>query len=855
MKYLFTLVAALVMSTAIAQKGLDYFLPEGAAYDPAIPTPEDVIGHRTGEFHVTYDKIIRYMEVLAETSSRVSLEIIGYSWEKQPMMLVSFTSPGNKANLDRLRLDHLDAIDPASSAGRVRDEPLVIWLGYTVHGNEPSGVNAAPVVAYYLAACQDESLLEILNNTIILMEPCQNPDGANRFASWVNSHRSMNNVSDPNSIEFSEAWPGSRSNHYWFDLNRDWMFLQHPESRARIAAFHKWKPNVLTDHHEMGGSSTFFFQPGVPSRSNPIVPESNFSLTQKLGTFHAAALDEIGSLYFSEEVFDDYYFGKGSAYPDVNGGIGILFEQASTRGHLAETAYGKIPFEFGIRNQVKTSLSTIEGSWSIRRELQYDQKDFFKSALEEAASARVKGYVFGCPEDRQRASMMIDILMQHQVEVYLLKDAFTKGDVNLPEGFAYYIPSEQAQYRMIRALMEKVTGYADSTFYDISAWTLPLAMGVQYAEVDSRELGSLKTGKALTDTPFIEGVIYGDIPKAGYLFSIEPYLAPKAIYELQDQGVLLKIGTEPFSLSDGQNTVDFPYGTVFVPVQAQKIQGQELHSLMNRTARLNGLEIFSVNTGYTPEGPDLGSGSFGFLKKPEILMLTGGGVSSREAGQVWWLLDTRYGIPVTLADAGRFGSIDLSRYNTLILAGGSYRELGESGQRKLQEWIRAGGRVVALRSANSFLRSAGIISYEQVKREKPEGTKEPEGRIRPYSERRRDRLGQSIPGSIFQASLDLSHPLGFGYKNPDISVFKTGTEFIAPSANPYANPLYFTDDPLESGFINDENLELLRGSISVMTHSYGRGTVISFFDDPVFRGVFAGLHKMFMNAVFLGGIL
>ena len=609
-----------------------------------------------------------------------------------------------------------------------------MWLGYSIHGNEASGMNAAPLVAYYLAAAEDEDVREMLDKTIILMDPCLNPDGSNRFATWVNSHKSMNNVSDPNSIEFSEAWPGSRSNHYWFDLNRDWMFLQHPESRARVAAFHRWTPHVLTDHHEMGSSSTFFFQPGVPSRANPIVPEMNFILTQKLGMYHAAGLDDIGSLYFTEETFDDYYFGKGSAYPDVNGGIGILFEQAATRGHIRETPYGLMPFSHAIRNQVTASFSSFEGAWQIRKELLYNQKDFFKTAIEEARASAIKGYVFGSGEIPQRTNMMLDILRQHKIDVFPLKKELSVGGIVFTEGDAFVIPCDQMQYRMVRGLMEKVSEYADSTFYDIGTWTLPLATGVPYAELDVRAMEKLQIEKDLAKVEFKEGRLIGDIPKTGYLFTTENYLAHKAIYELLDHDLIMKISTSEFSYFDGNQEIAFPYGTIFLPVQPQELKGAELHRLMNRTARMNGLTVYSVNTSYTPDGPDLGSSGFRFLQKPSILMLTGGGSRSSSVGQAWFLLDKRFNIPVTLADADRFASMDLSRYNTLILTG----SISSSGTDKPKEWVRGGGNVVSMGSGNSYLRSAKLIDYKQVSRKKETNDKSiDEPKIRPYADHRR----------------------------------------------------------------------------------------------------------------------
>ncbi|MCD6346479.1 MAG: hypothetical protein J7L96_03565 [Bacteroidales bacterium] len=850
MKHFILLLLSCLTTSLFAQYDLNYYLPDGLSYDPDIPTPEQVLGYGVGEFHISHDKLVRYMQVLDDSSDRVSLQVIGYTHENRPLIQVIFTSAENQKNLEKLRKDHLESINPLRNKNNVRDEPLIINLGYTVHGNEASGANAAPVVAYYLAACQNEEVIKMLNKSIILLDPCLNPDGMNRFASWVNSHKSLTNNPDPASIEFREAYPGSRTNHYWIDLNRDWLFAQQPESQARISSFQHWKPVVLTDHHEMGGSSTFFFQPGVRSRSNPIVPQGNYELTQKIGTYHAKALDQIGSLYFTQEQFDDFYFGKGSSYPDLNGAIGILFEQASSRGSAQENAYGVLTFPFTIRNQVRASLSTLEGAWAIRKELQYHQQDFFESALKEAEESPVKGYIFESANDPKRSQMMIDILEYHQIKVLPVKTNQTIRSIQYPAGESYLIDCHQAQYRMIRTLMEKVTSFEDSTFYDISTWTLPLAMGVQYAELDTKELAKVKTGKALITQIDINGSISSELADQAYLFEWDPYLAPKALYQLLDSGIIAKVSSEPFTITnDKGKSRNFDYGTIMIPVQPQEISNQKLHSLLYNLAHENGLNIYAANTAYTINGPDLGSGSFHFVKKPSILVLTGGRISSREAGQIWHLFDTRFMIMVTLGDVGRFNSLDLSRYNTLIMPGGSYSEIDSRGTEKLKNWIREGGKVIALKSANSFLKSSGIIKYSL----KPAGKyKKADGKFLPFSRRRKDNVGRSIPGSIFKAHLDLSHPLGYGYNSPEISIFKNSTGFIAPSANPYGNPLYFTKDPLQSGYINEQNLKGLRESIVVLPNSFGRGKVISFFDDPTFRAYFAGEHKLLLNALFFG---
>lgn len=359
------LVWLLTTATAAATT-LDDYLPKDVTYNPDISTPKEVLGYEVGEWHVRPEQLVRYMEVLSEESDRFSFEITGYTHERRPLVLVTVTTPENHQNIDELRDAHIALSDP-NRKGDPDNAPLVLYMGYSIHGDEPSGSNSALLYAYYLAAAQGDKIEQVLQDTIILLDPSYNPDGLARFAQWANQHKSQNLVSDTQHREHVQPMPRGRVNHYWFDLNRDWLLLQHPESRARIANFQKWKPNVLTDFHEMGTDSTFFFQPGIPSRKNPNTPDENVKLTQTLAEGHAAALDEQGRLYFTEEAFDDFYVGKGSTYPDVQGAIGILFEQASSRGHAQDSINGVLEFPFTIQNQFTTSLTSMYGAHANKR--------------------------------------------------------------------------------------------------------------------------------------------------------------------------------------------------------------------------------------------------------------------------------------------------------------------------------------------------------------------------------------------------------------------------------------------------------------------------------------------------------
>jgi hypothetical protein len=833
----------------MAQSGLEYYLPASSRYNPAIPTPESVIGFKTGEYHLTYDKLIRYLEVLDQASDRISIVRIGETYEKQPLVQLIITSPANQQNLDQLRRDHLAAIDPLNQNKIKGRDPLVVWLGYSIHGNEPSGANAVPVVAYYLAACENENIVQMLDQTVILLDPCLNPDGLNRFASFVNTRKSLNNNPDPNSFEFQEPWPGGRSNHYWFDLNRDWLLLQHPETRALVAQFHYWKPNVVTDHHEMGSNSTFFFQPGVPARSNPLVPPGNFALTQKIGTYHAKALDQIGSLYFTEETFDDFYFGKGSSYPDVHGSIGILFEQASSRGHLRQTPNGPLTFPFTIRNQVTVSLSTINAANDLRKELQYYMADFYRTALSEGESSPVKGYLFGDNNDPYRAGMMLDMLLKHQITVHNLENAVELNGNRFNPGSAWFVPTGQPQYRLIRSLFEPVTRFADSTFYDVSAWTLPYAMGVACEPVDARSLARIPARKAIMAAPDMQGQIIGAMNPVGYLISCDAYLLHKSLYQILSQGIHAKIATDSFLMDFGQKRVRFEPGTILVPSQNQPFSESDLFFILTREVNAGALTMYSAATGYSPDGPDLGSGKFTDLELPRILTFSGAG-NSGITGEAWYLLDSRFNIPLTIADIGKFATINLDSYKTILLTG-SY-DLDPAAVGRLGEWVRKGGTLVGIGPACPWLSNSGLVKLAGV--EKPGDENNAQPAWRPYGNRSADAAGKSIPGTIFLADLDTTHPLAYGYHSAKLAIFKEDAVFFKPGRDVYENPAVFSAAPLLSGYVNKTNLDLLRNSSAIQRLTVGKGKVILFMDDPLFRGYWAGMHKIFLNALFWGRI-
>ena len=846
MKRILTLTIALLICLMMSsQVTLDYFLPADVSYNSTIPTPKQFTGHEVGEWHLTHDKLYYYMLELAKLSDRAIWEEYGRSYEGRPLGHLIISSPENIKNIEQLRVQHLQLSDPATSDKiNVSNMPIFIKMGYGIHGNESSAQNASALAAYYLVSGQGQKIDELLRNAVILIDPSLNPDGMQRHSSWVNFTKSLNNNSDPASWEFSETWPGGRTNHYWFDLNRDYIMLQQPESVGRIAAFFRWRPNINTDHHEQGPNATFFYMPGIQTRNNPLTPADNQSLTAEIGKFHEKHLNTLGSLYFTEEGYDDFYVGKGSSYPDIHGSIGILFEQAGVKGHLRETPGFLLSFPFAIRNQLTVSLSTLEAGLNIREKLLNNQKKFYSDVSSLADKHPIKAYVFTEPDDNSRLSEFIRILVEQEIRVYRLNKEISKDGVSYSTGSSYVVPLKQNEYRFIRSLFEPVRAFTDSTFYDVSTWVLPMAFNISYTAVSAvKEMDGL-LGAEVKEPPINEGIVSGVTDPYAYLFEWNEYLAPKALYELQNHGIVTKVATKKFSFNSPGYKREFSYGTILVQSTDQPLSKSALKTLIESTARDCRLTVYGVSTGFTESGMDLGSGNFIVLNKPSVAMITGDGINSADAGEIWHMLDTRFKIPVTMINVSRFPSADLNRYNVLIIAGSP--DLSQAVVENIRIWNRRGGTIIGCEGANSWLSRNKLADIEFTPAA-PSRLKEGV-----YADRSVNSQAQQLPGSIFETRLDLTHPLCYGFTRDRLPVMKTGNTVARKDQNIYNNPLVYTSSPLLSGYCTNDNLERIKNAPFASVHS---NRVISLYDNTNFRAYWYGTNKVFMNAIFFGQIL
>ena len=832
-----------LLSSSVIAKPVSYYFQQNVQFDPAIPKPEEVLGYQVGQWHVRHDQLVQYMRVLAEKSPRVSIETIGFSHEKRPLLLLKFSKSENIAKLDQLREQHRAQVFAKQPA---KNLPAFIWMGYSVHGNESSGSNAALLVAYYLAAAQGEEVEQLLNNSVVLLDPALNPDGLARFAQWANSNRGQTLSADPQHREHVEQWPSGRTNHYMFDLNRDWLLLQHPESRARIAAFHKWQPHVLTDFHEMGPNSTYFFQPGIPTRTHPLTPKQNTQLTTALADFHAQALDAQNQLYFTQESFDDFYYGKGSTYPDINGSVGILFEQASSRGHVQETINGQLTFAQSIKNQVTTSLSTFAGAMANKQQLIDYKNNFYHQADTLADKEKFMGYVVAKGQDPQRFNEFMSVLSQHQIKAYALNKVIKASDQSFAQGDVY-IPLKQAQFRLIKAIFSEQTSFQDNTFYDVSGWTLPHAYNLKFGQVSSR--WGLDVSKQAWQS---EDAGFSAVKESyAYAFDWQPSAAPKLLNALLQKGIDARVALKGFKAKTALGNREFKAGSIVV---ASGVQRQSnIVAIMQRAQADYGVQIHAIQSGLTSEGVDLGSRQLRPIKAPKVLLVGGAGSSQYEVGEVWYHLDTQLGIAPTIIEQDRLHRADLSKYTHIILAHGSYRRMAEKAKTKIAAWVSKGGVIWGHKGGAKWLVDNQLLSAQLISPKHVAEQFDTAGLG--YGDREVLSGKQRIAGAIFASKLDLTHPLSFGYERELLPLFKNSTQLFEMPGKPFLTVSQYQSKPLLAGYAATENVTQIANTAALIGHRYGQGSVVGMIDNPVFRGFWKGSSRLLTNTLFFGHTL
>ncbi len=840
------LVGALWLLAAPAFAQSAYFFPQGGEFDPSIPTPQQFLGYEIGSRYTRHDQLVAYFNELAKHSDKIKVEQIGSSYEGRPLVIATVTSAQNQQQLETLRRQHVTLADPAQPLSAAGNSPVVVWLGYSVHGNETSSGEAALLTAYYLVASRSADTAQWLQQAVVLFDPAQNPDGRDRAASWHNAYASSPASADPADKEHVEPFPQGRTNHYFTDLNRDWLALTQQDTRPKIAYFHRWYPNVQIDFHEMGKDSTYYFEPSPASMHSPLLPASSYAFNKTLAKYHAQALDALGSLYYTGENFDNFSPVYGSTYPDFHGAVGVTVEQASSRGRVQESVNGPLTFPFTIRNQVATGLGTIRGAVTERDGLLKLQKDFFQSALKQAGQQPVKAFVFGDAHDPGLTARLLDLLLQHQITVEALSTAVTVDGQRFEPGSAYVVPTAQPQFRLVHSIFADTPPIKGDVFYGSTSYAIAPAYGVAFAGSRSRIGGGARVTAVV---PAQGGVVGG---QAGYAYVLDwrDYNASRALYALQARGLLTRAAFQPFTAATADGEQAFARGSVVIPVAGQPLAGAALLAAVDDAARSSGVRVQALASGQSRSGIDLGSDSVKALRKPAVALVMGEGVSATEIGSAWFVLDQQVQLPASKLDPAQLGKVSLDRYTTIVLAGGTYTDVDAAAVAALKRWINAGGSLVTYGTAARW-----AIEQKLADEVLGEDEKEPDAARRAFGDQRDIAAIERVSGNILSADVDTSHPLGFGLPRTQLAINKENGIRFKPSRNPFSTVVRVDETPRVNGYLSETNRNRVAGAAWLLVSPQGQGNVVLFADDPAHRKYWHGTERLLLNAIFFGNQL
>lgn len=832
MKYFIHLLLLLLMPCVLVSQ--DYYYQKYGPFDPTVPTPTQFFGYEIGAHHTRHDQMVSYFKMLESKSPFAKYIEYGATIEKRPLCMLIISSVEHLSQIDNIKVQNIKALTNNENS----DRPIIINLGYNIHGNEPSTMEAAILTAYTLTASQHPEIMKYRSESLIFVDPALNPDGRERHTQWANMYKADPLISDNDDVEHNEAWPRGRGNHYWFDLNRDWYLAIHPESRAKLQWYHQWYPQVIGDFHEMGTNSSFFFEPMKTNGSKtPIMPKENYTeLNDLFARYFIKEMDDIGSLYFTKDVFDGTYPGYGSSYGDLQGGLALLFEQASSRGHVQQTPYGDLTFAFTIRNQNVCGMATIQAAVENKKKLFDYQNKFFTSAISNAAYDVTKAYVVKKDADQNKTKAFLDKLLIHKVKVYRQKN-----------GDGFIVPTAQPQYRMVQSFFETYNQYQDSVFYDASAWSLAhfYNMGFEAAKVMP------PLGEEIVDANMWATIKPLNKSDYAYLLDWDDDQGAAALHYIQSKGLVPAVSFKPYALMSQQGKQGANYGDIMIPVAKQIKTSDEVYKIINDAQNIYKVQAYAIPSGYSLNGIDLGSGHIRALKSQTCALLIGEGTSSTEAGEVWHHFDQKLHKPLSKIMVSRFKNLDLNKYQVLIMVSGAYNSMDTLDAKKIKQWVAQGNTLITIGGANSWAIKNKIIQ-EKIN-EGPKSDRPQEVKRIPFDQASEHLGREAIGGAIFRTVIDKTHPLCFGYSQDKLAVYKNNSIWLMPSKNEYSNVAIYDKSPHIDGYISPKNLnDFMKSSSSVILSQIGAGRAVMFADNPLFRGSWYGTQRMFNNALFFG---
>ena len=854
--------------------------------DAKMPTLKQEVGHRWGEDISSHSEIERYLRALAGAApERSRLVKYGETIEKRGLYLLVITSPKNLSRLEEIRAANLRLADPRQTTPEqaktiIESAPAIVWMAYGVHGDEISSSDAALLTAYHLLADRRESTRRMLEQTVVIIDPMQNPDGRDRF---VNFHRESRGVApdpEPLAAERVQRWASGRFNHYLFDMNRDWFLQTQAETRARIAAYLGWQPHVTIDAHEMGADNEYYFDPPADPILELITAKQR-DWFGKFGTRQGQRFDQFGFSYTTREVYDAFYPGYGSTWPTLHGSIGILWEQAGARGLVIDREdQRKLHYHDGVRHHYVSSLSTVETAAAMRKDLVNDFYEYRASAIASGRNGPVRDYVLLPGLTPVRTARLARLLVDNGIEVRRVTSAIainakvgfesTAREHAVPAG-SYHISVAQPAGRLARSLLDarfdmgeafrkrqldRKVRRLDDEIYDLTAWSLPLAFGVNSLTVEGISKISSEPAKATS----VSGKVIGPArARVGYLVHTEDDAAMIALGHLLQHQFRVHVFDQPTALTGEK----FAKGTLLLRTSENP---ESLHEVIRRVALEHGLSIVATDTGLVDEGAGLGGVHVSWVKPPKVAMLVDR-PASPYAGHTWYLFDQVWRYPLTRVPGSALSNLDLSKYNVLILPDGRYPgPLSEPFVARLKDWVRGGGTLILIKGAAAWAteKSIGLLPSKPVKKvvktepepekkavekgEKPAALAEP----KPEGDKPEE-SPDPVPGAFLRASVYDDHFVTFG--SPAEIFPLTTTDLILTPLKPTdgRNLVSFASrDLLVSGFCWPGTLELMAGKPLVLYQFMGRGHVIAFADDPNFRAMTPTSQRFFLNSVFFG---
>ena len=847
--WIISIIFTYQISFANDQQDIDQeIFPTNINYNIDIPTPASFLGRPLGAAPVRHHELVSYLQLVANLSNRLTIETIGFSHERRPILFVVATSESNQTKIDEIQKQHLALTEPASNQNIKKDMPVITWLNYGVHGAESSGMDASLPTIYHLAAAKGKEIDALLKNSVILITAVFNPDGhANRIA-WLDTFGGQIPNSNPEHIEHNYDGRLTRTNHYGFDLNRQWISATQPEPRAWVTKWHEWRPNVSVDYHEMGSEQTYYFSPGVPTRNHPLIPKQGMELVAKVVKPSEAILDSQKRLYFHGDRYDHFFLGKGSSFPLVNGGVGILHEASSARGVKIDTRNGIRTYRENIIKHFRTSIANAQGAVNNKIELLNYQKEFYGNVPTRAAQHPIKAYILSAGKDKARLYHFIDLLNFHRINVYHLNNDVTLNQINYKRDETVIVPLNQSQHTLIRGMFDLAHEFEDSKFYDVSTWTLPLAYGLEYSEINDVNLSDKLLGQLVDNAK--PSAPQPDQPEYAYAFEWSNYYSPKALYRILNSSLFTKVALNPFTASTSKGIYEFDRGSIIVSFDRQAVTPEKIHKLLQDVAKDHGIEIHALTSGRSVAGsktPDIGSQFNKAIQKPTILLVAGRDMDWYNVGEIWHLLDQRMEIPVTISDRNLMQNTEFDRYTHIIFAGGKYKNYRPEFNKELEQWIRKGGTIIGIRQGADWIQNSLLDG--DVKNDKAEQINNSDIRYAYAEKEGRDPL-EFIGGTIFAGDLDITHPLGFGYSNKNIALHKNTTSILSRPKNPYGTVIAYKDSPILSGYASENNQRAIANTAALVAERYGNGSIILFADDPNFRATWYGTNKLFLNSLF-----